>query len=87
MPRLLLLFILFTTSVSAQFTDRYWVFGDSAAIDFKNLSSPQPAMSVLQSEAHVQVFAIVMVIYYFIVDLLMFINGDYQRSIILMDML
>ena len=48
MPRLLLLFILFTTSVSAQFTDRYWAFGDSAAIDFKNLSNPQPASSILR---------------------------------------
>ncbi|MBK9637490.1 MAG: hypothetical protein IPO63_06630 [Bacteroidetes bacterium] len=48
MPRLLLLFILFTTSLSAQFTDRYWAFGDSAGIDFKNLSSPQPANSILR---------------------------------------
>ena len=48
MPRLLLLFILFTTSVSAQFTDRYWAFGDSAGIDFKNLANPQPANSILR---------------------------------------
>jgi hypothetical protein len=48
MPRLLLLFILFTTSLSAQFTDRYWAFGDSAAIDFKNLTNPQPATSILR---------------------------------------
>jgi hypothetical protein len=48
MPRLLLLFILFTTSLFAQFTDRYWAFGDSAAIDFKNLTNPQPANSILR---------------------------------------
>ncbi len=47
MLRLLLLFILFTTSLSAQYTDRYWLFGDSAGIDFKNLANPQPANSVL----------------------------------------
>ena len=34
--------------VHAQFTDRYWAFGDSAGIDFKNLTSPQPANSVLR---------------------------------------
>ena len=48
MPRLLLFFILFTTSLSAQFTDRYWAFGDSAGIDFKNLANPQPANSILR---------------------------------------
>jgi hypothetical protein len=48
MPRLFLFFILFTTSLSAQYTDRYWAFGDSAGIDFKNLANPQPANSVLR---------------------------------------
>jgi hypothetical protein len=35
--------------VSAQNTDRYWVFGDSAAIDFRNLTNPVPDMSILRS--------------------------------------
>ncbi|MBP7245780.1 MAG: T9SS type A sorting domain-containing protein [Bacteroidia bacterium] len=48
MPRLLLIFILISTSLAAQYTDRYWAFGDSAAIDFKNLSNPQTANSVLR---------------------------------------
>lgn len=48
MLRILFIFILTTTSLSAQFTDRYWVFGDSAAIDFKNLANPQPANSILR---------------------------------------
>ncbi|MBK7886138.1 MAG: hypothetical protein IPJ86_02205 [Bacteroidetes bacterium] len=48
MIRLILIFIFFTTALSAQFTDRYWAFGDSAAIDFKNLNSPQPANSILR---------------------------------------
>ncbi|MBK9639177.1 MAG: hypothetical protein IPO63_15795 [Bacteroidetes bacterium] len=48
MLRILFIFILFTTSLSAQFTDRYWAFGDSAGIDFKNLSNPQPATSILR---------------------------------------
>ncbi|MFN0189889.1 MAG: T9SS type A sorting domain-containing protein [Bacteroidia bacterium] len=48
MRHLLLLFILFTTTVNAQYTDRYWAFGDSAGIDFKNLANPQPANSVLR---------------------------------------
>ncbi len=33
----------------AQFTDRYWTFGDSAAIDFRNLNAPIPAQSVLRA--------------------------------------
>jgi hypothetical protein len=33
----------------AQNTDRYWVFGDSAAIDFRNLTNPVPDMSILRS--------------------------------------
>jgi hypothetical protein len=44
----LVLFFIATTA-SAQYTDRYWAFGDSAGIDFKNLSNPVPASSVLQS--------------------------------------
>lgn len=36
-------------SVSAQFTDRYWCFGDSAAIDFSNLNNPIPGESVIRS--------------------------------------
>lgn len=36
----------FTTR--AQYTDRYWAFGDSAGINFKNLSNPQPANSILR---------------------------------------
>ncbi|MBK7886175.1 MAG: hypothetical protein IPJ86_02395 [Bacteroidetes bacterium] len=46
---LLFFFIrLFSSDVHAQFTDRYWAFGDSAAIDFTNLNSPQPASSILR---------------------------------------
>ncbi len=46
---LLLFFIrIFSSDVHAQFTDRYWAFGDSAAINFKNLSNPQPANSILR---------------------------------------
>ncbi|MBK7684362.1 MAG: T9SS type A sorting domain-containing protein [Bacteroidetes bacterium] len=48
MLRILFIFILTTTSLSAQFTDRYWAFGDSAGIDFKNLTSPQSANSILR---------------------------------------
>ncbi|MBK9319086.1 MAG: hypothetical protein IPM91_09880 [Bacteroidetes bacterium] len=49
--RIFLLFFfirLFSSDVQAQFTDRYWAFGDSAGIDFKNLSNPQPANSILR---------------------------------------
>jgi hypothetical protein len=35
--------------LSAQFTDRYWVFGDSAGIDFSNLSNPVAGNSILRS--------------------------------------
>lgn len=45
---LLVLFIL-SISVSAQFTDRYWCFGDSAGIDFRNLNNPIPGECVLRS--------------------------------------
>ncbi len=49
--RSLLVFILFSIfgSLNAQNTDRYWAFGDSAGIDFSNLSSPVPASSILRS--------------------------------------
>ncbi len=48
MLRILFILILTSSSLSAQFTDRYWAFGDSAGIDFKNLSNPQPANSALR---------------------------------------
>ena len=44
----LIIFLLINTVTSAQYTDRYWVFGDSAGIDFKIPSSPQPANSILR---------------------------------------
>ena len=34
---------------SAQFTDRYWAFGDSAGIDFRIPTSPVAAESILRS--------------------------------------
>ncbi len=48
MLRILFILILASSSLSAQFTDRYWAFGDSAGIDFKNLANPQPANSILR---------------------------------------
>jgi hypothetical protein len=45
----LLLLITFSSTTNAQFTDRYWVFGDSAGIDFSNINSPIPARSMLRS--------------------------------------
>jgi len=33
---------------NAQFTDRFWAFGDSAAINFKNLNNPVPDSSVFR---------------------------------------
>ena len=33
----------------AQFTDRFWCFGDSAAIDFHNLANPVPSTCILRS--------------------------------------
>ncbi len=47
-PLFLLLFLLINATASAQFTDRYWVFGDSAGIDFSNLSNPVAANSILR---------------------------------------
>ncbi len=43
-----ILLLFFTVIVNAQFTDRYWTFGDSAAIDFRNLNAPIPAQSILR---------------------------------------
>jgi hypothetical protein len=45
---LILILIFIATTASAQYTDRYWVFGDSAGIDFKIPSNPQPANSILR---------------------------------------
>ena len=45
---LVLILLIFAGNVSAQFTDRYWAFGDSAGIDFKNTSGPQAANSILR---------------------------------------
>ncbi len=47
-PLFLLFFLLINATASAQYTDRYWAFGDSAGINFKNLSNPQPANSILR---------------------------------------
>lgn len=43
------LILLISNLSKAQFTDRYWAFGDSAGIDFRNLSNPQPAWSILRA--------------------------------------
>ncbi|MCX6292520.1 MAG: hypothetical protein NT126_12255, partial [Bacteroidetes bacterium] len=44
------LFFLFAShGAFSQFTDRYWCFGDSAGIDFNNLSNPVPGNSILRS--------------------------------------
>ena len=49
--RSLLVFVLLLIfgSLNAQNTDRYWAFGDSAAIDFKNLSNPVSSSSTLRA--------------------------------------
>ncbi len=49
--KLIILYCLLSLSFftgQAQFTDRYWAFGDSAAIDFKNLNSPVASSSILR---------------------------------------
>lgn len=46
---IILLAFLFSSSAIAQFTDRYWAFGDSSAIDFRNLSNPVSNESILRS--------------------------------------
>ena len=43
-----LFFLLVCLNVNAQFTDRYWAFGDSAAIDFSIPSNPVPGTSILR---------------------------------------
>jgi hypothetical protein len=45
-----MLFLLSIASLNgnAQFTDRYWTFGDSAGINFKNLSNPVSGESILR---------------------------------------
>ncbi len=49
--RSLLVFVLLLMAggANAQYTDRYWVFGDSAGINFSNLASPIPGESILRS--------------------------------------
>ena len=48
--RALLILLLFVSSgVHGQFTDRYWTFGDSAAINFSSISNPVPDESILRS--------------------------------------
>jgi hypothetical protein len=51
MKKWLLLFVFSFAAliVNAQFTDRYWCFGDSAGIDFSNLNNPSAAHSVLRA--------------------------------------
>ena len=44
-----LMLMVMPLSLFGQFTDRYWTFGDSAAIDFRNLSNPVPGEFVLRS--------------------------------------
>ncbi|CAN5474412.1 hypothetical protein BH11BAC2_BH11BAC2_10370 [soil metagenome] len=44
----LLLLSVNCSKVHGQFTDRYWCFGDSAGIDFSNLSNPVPGHSILR---------------------------------------
>jgi hypothetical protein len=45
----IIILTLFGHVAIAQFTDRYWTFGDSAAINFSNLSNPISAVSMLRS--------------------------------------
>lgn len=45
---LLFVFIVNTSISIGQFTDRFWCFGDSAAINFSNLSNPVPAISIIR---------------------------------------
>lgn len=47
--RLLIILYFIQYSVSAQFTDRYWTFGEHAAINFSNLSNPVPDTSRLNA--------------------------------------
>lgn len=45
----LFIFLLISANASAQFTDRYWVFGDRAGIDFSNLNNPLAANSIIRT--------------------------------------
>ncbi len=48
-PIIILFFILLNCYFSqAQFTDRYWAFGDSSALDFKIPGAPVPSTSILR---------------------------------------
>ncbi|MBK7910815.1 MAG: hypothetical protein IPJ96_10695, partial [Bacteroidetes bacterium] len=47
--RLLFLLVVCSLQAGAQFTDRYWAFGDSAVIDFRNITNPVAGESVLRS--------------------------------------
>ena len=47
--RLLFLLVVCSLQARAQFTDRFWALGDSAAIDFSNLSNPVSGESILRS--------------------------------------
>ncbi len=49
--KLLIIYVILIANGSfsfGQFTDRYWCFGDSAAIDFTNLNNPVPAISIIR---------------------------------------
>jgi hypothetical protein len=45
---LLASFCSLSLQLTAQFTDRYWAFGDSSAINFKNLSNPSYDTSIVR---------------------------------------
>ncbi len=50
--KIIIISILFALSYTVgltQNTDRFWAFGDSAAIDFSNLNNPVPSYSILRS--------------------------------------
>jgi len=46
---LIILILHWNSDLEAQFTDRYWCFGDSSAIDFSVPSSPVPGSSILRT--------------------------------------
>ncbi len=45
----MIMFMSISQAAFSQFTDRYWTFGDSAGIDFRNITNPVPGESVLRS--------------------------------------
>ncbi|MFZ7105466.1 MAG: hypothetical protein ACO1HD_02490, partial [Bacteroidota bacterium] len=47
--RWVIFLVLLPWTTFGQFADRYWAFGDSAAIDFANPSNPQTGLSSLRS--------------------------------------